>query len=74
MKEIIVPPGSPAAGKPIAELNLPAGTLILLIGRNNAFLVPRGTTTIQENDMLLVFTEPEAFQEIRAKFRPDTPS
>ena len=64
MREIAIPAGSPMAGKPISELKLPAGSLILLINRDKGFLVPRGHTTIQENDTLLVLAEPEMFDQI----------
>lgn len=70
MREIVVPAGSAAVGKPIAELDLPAGSLILLINRHKEFLIPRGTTTVQEYDTLLVLAEPEMFDQIIARFQP----
>lgn len=70
MREIVVTAGSAAVGKPVSELNLPAGSLILLINRHKEFLIPRGTTTVQEYDTLLVLAEPELFDQIIATFQP----
>jgi cell volume regulation protein A len=72
MREIAVPAGSAAAGKPISELRLPAGSLILLINRKKDFLVPTGTIVIQENDSLLVLAEPNMFEQIQARFSPSS--
>lgn len=70
MREIDVPAGSPAAGKPISELKLPAGSLILLVNRKKEFLVPSGTTVIQENDTLLILGEPDMFEQIHVRLQP----
>jgi len=69
MRELVVPAGSAAAGKPISELQLPAGSLILLVNRGKEFLVPRGTTTVQEHDTLLVLAEPEMFDQINTRLQ-----
>jgi len=70
MREIAVPAESPAVGRPISELKLPAGSLILLVNRGKGFLVPSGTTEVQEQDTLLILAEPEAFEQIQARFLP----
>jgi len=70
MRELPIPPGSPAAGRPVSELQLPAGSLILLVNRRQDFLVPRGTTVLQEQDTLLVLAEPEMFDQINARLQP----
>jgi len=69
MREIAVPAGSPAAGRPISELKLPAGSLILLVNRKKEFLVPSGTTVIQENDTLLILGEPDMFAQIHVRLQ-----
>lgn len=55
--EVTVPPDSFIAGKQILEIGLPPHSLIVLLARNNEFVVPRGSTTIQEGDRLLVLAD-----------------
>lgn len=50
-------------GKSIAELHLPAGALILLVRREEKFLVPRGDTVLQYDDILTVMGSPEALKQ-----------
>ncbi|OQB79342.1 MAG: K(+)/H(+) antiporter NhaP2 [Planctomycetes bacterium ADurb.Bin126] len=69
MREIDVPAGSPAAGRPISDLKLPPGSLILLVNRTKEFLVPSGTTVIQENDTLLILGEPDMFAQIHVRLQ-----
>ncbi|MDO5554217.1 MAG: potassium/proton antiporter [Planctomycetia bacterium] len=52
------------AGKTLAELALPDDTLVLLIRRNNRFIVPKGKTIIEPDDDLLVFYDPIAYPEV----------
>lgn len=55
--EITVEAGSEAVGRKILELSLPPSTLIILIGRNNEFVVPNGGIEILPGDRLLVLSE-----------------
>jgi len=64
LRELFIPAGSPAAGKRIVELKLPAGFLIILVARGGEFLVPGGGTRIETGDTLLVLTEEEIFQQV----------
>lgn len=52
--ELIVPYGSATAGKTILELELPKDSLITLICRNDKFIVPGGSTPLEEGDVLLM--------------------
>ena len=63
--EIPVPMDSPVIGRPLVDLALPAGALIVLIRRGDDVLVPRGSTQIESADTLLVLAEPEALRCIR---------
>jgi len=65
LRELSIPAGSPAAGKRIVELKLPAGFLIILVARGGEFLVPGGGTRIEAGDTLLVLTEEEIFQQVK---------
>ncbi len=51
--DLVLPAGSAAAGKSIVELGLPRDTLIVLVGRNDTYLVPTGGTVLEEGDTLL---------------------
>ncbi len=55
--DLNVPHGSGVAGKTIIELDLPRESLIVLIGRDEKFLVPSGSTVLAEGDTLLVLTK-----------------
>ncbi len=57
LHEIVVEANSGAVGRKILELSLPPSTLIVLIGRNNEFIVPNGGTDILPGDRLLVLSD-----------------
>jgi potassium/hydrogen antiporter len=63
--EVPVPSQSAVIGRPLVDLALPAGALIVLIRRGDDVLVPRGSTQIESSDTLLVLAEPEALRCIR---------
>jgi cell volume regulation protein A len=54
LTDIIVPYDSEVAGKMIRDLNIPEKCLIMLISRNDKFIIPSGTTVIESGDVLLV--------------------
>lgn len=63
--EVIVPPKSPIIGNAIVDLNFPKAALIVLINRENGFIVPRGETKIEKGDKLLVMADSEeAIREV----------
>ncbi|MBR2365182.1 MAG: potassium/proton antiporter [Lentisphaeria bacterium] len=47
-------------GQTLAELKLPEGALILMIRRDEKFIVPRGDTSLQEGDVLTIMGIPSA--------------
>jgi cell volume regulation protein A len=57
LHEVIVPFGSPAANRPIFALGLPAGALIVLINRDDEFIMAGGATVLREGDVLMVLSE-----------------
>lgn len=59
-REIEILPNMLAVGRPISELKLPSDALILLIRRENTFLIPRGDTRIEPFDTLMVMAEQQA--------------
>jgi potassium/hydrogen antiporter len=70
LKELPVPPNPEVAGKAIFELGLPDDFLVILVARENDFLVPSGRTMLQDGDTLLVLSDKESFERIQAQFNP----
>ncbi|AEA46771.1 Trk system potassium transporter TrkA [Archaeoglobus veneficus] len=54
MVEIIIPKGSPVAGKKVAELPLPENVILTAVYRNGELIVPRGDTELREGDKVAV--------------------
>ena len=51
-------------GRSLREIDLPEGSLIALIHRGVAILVPQGDTILREGDRLSIVGDPEAIREI----------
>lgn len=69
--ELEVSAGSPAAGKRVDELQLPAESLVIAILRSGEGFVPRGDMVIQAGDEVLLVLSPTIEQDITRLF--DTP-
>jgi len=65
--------GSPADGRKVSELALPDGATIALIARDDAFIPPRGKTTISSGDHVIVVVKSGAGEGLDAVFREETP-
>ncbi len=52
--EIIVPEGSPAAGRRLVDLDLPRGALVVLVTRDGESRVPQGSTVLKPGDTVLL--------------------
>jgi potassium/hydrogen antiporter len=61
-REIEVLPNMAAVGRTVADLDIPPDVLILLIGRGDGFVVPRGQTRIEPYDTLLMLGDPAALR------------
>lgn len=57
MKEITIPPNHPSVGKRIVDLEFPRRAIIAMIMRNGKFITPNGTTTLADQDTLVVLSE-----------------
>ncbi|MGE5343957.1 MAG: potassium/proton antiporter [Candidatus Omnitrophota bacterium] len=69
LKELSIPLDSEIVGKTIGELDLPNGFLIILLVRENDFLLPRGNQTVlQGGDTLLVLSDKASFEDVLKKF------
>lgn len=68
LKELPVPTESGMNGKAIFELGLPDDFLVILIARDNDFMLPSGGTVLQGNDTLLVLSDKNSFDEVVERF------
>lgn len=68
LKELPVPIESDMIGKAIFELGLPDDFLVILIARENDFLLPSGGTILQGNDTLLVLSAKESYDKVVEKY------
>jgi cell volume regulation protein A len=55
--EVSVEDGAPAVGQQILDLQLPAGVLVALIGRESRTIVPSGSTVIEAGDQVLLVVQ-----------------
>jgi cell volume regulation protein A len=71
--DLIVPYSSAAAGMPVVELGLPQDSLIVLISRDNDYLVPSGGTVLQGGDTLLVLVNKNNLPQVRGALERKSP-
>jgi potassium/hydrogen antiporter len=74
LMEIALQPNAAVAGKRIVDLGLPPRRLIVLLSRNNEFLIPRGGTMIEAGDKLLVPVDTGKLAVMQALFDAAAPS
>jgi len=65
LTDVPVPYESPAVGKTIAELGVPKKLLIVLISRQGQFIVPSGSTVIEQADILLVLANDDDITKLQ---------
>ncbi len=70
LHELRVAPGAPAVGRSIMQLGVPAGTIIVLVQRSGSFIVPEGSSHLQEGDELLAIGDPDGIEVLRALVDP----
>ncbi len=68
--ELVLSPNAPITGQPIVNAGLPDGTLIVLLGRDNEFIVPTGGTVLRSGDTLLVLVRPDHIASVRSLAEP----
>ena len=54
LDEVVLPEGSPAAGRAIVDLPLPEEALVVLVGRGEDFVMPQGSTVLLAGDNVFV--------------------
>ena len=66
--DLVVPYSAAAVGKPLVELGFPEDSLIVLIIRNEEFIVPSGGSVLQAGDTLLALTTKRSLPAVRKIF------
>lgn len=59
---------APLIGKMMRELDLPTGSLVAMIRRNNRVHIPRGSTTLEEGDRITIIGDPEDIQMLYKEY------
>jgi len=67
LTDILVPYESDVSGKPIYEIGVPGGCLIVLISRGDKFVIPGGSTVIEGGDVIQVLANREDLAVLQAK-------
>ena len=65
LTDVIVPYNSEVVGKRISDLNIPEKCLIMLISRNDKFIIPSGSVIIEGGDVLLVLANTMDFSALQ---------
>jgi basic amino acid/polyamine antiporter, APA family len=64
--------------QPLSQLQMPQGTLVALIRREDDVLIPRGSTTLEDGDRITIIGNPEdiqwLFEEYVGEHRSETPA
>lgn len=63
--EVTLAEASPAAGETIADLGLPRGATVVAVVRDGHVVVPRGDTTVDVGDEVLLLVTSESEDEVR---------
>ena len=67
LREVVVAVGSPLAGRPLVELGLPVGTMIVLVEHDDEFVVPTGSTVLRSGDRILVLGDEDGIRTFRER-------
>jgi len=62
--------GSPLTARPVSQLRLPRGSLIVAMKRSGRISVPRGHTQLAHGDKIIIMGTPEAMGEVEALLNP----
>jgi len=65
--DFYIPENSGVVGKTVVEIGLPKESLIVLINRNEQYVVPKGGTTIEAGDILLILANKKILSEIKTQ-------
>jgi trk system potassium uptake protein TrkA len=66
--QINIKENSKAIGKLVKEINIPSQSVLISLTRNGEMQIPKGNTTIEENDEILILTDDEGFDILEEIF------
>ena len=69
--EMSLPADSRAAGKRVGDLQMPDGTLLISVVRDNEGFVPIADTVLEAGDQILAVLDPKVEEDLTAYFGPD---
>lgn len=64
MIEIVIPPYSKSIGREVIDIRFPKYILLVLITRQNHYIVPTGETVIMANDKILMLVHKDALEQV----------
>ena len=67
-----IPPGAPAVGVAIKDLQLPESCIIAAIIRHGKVTLPRGASILEVGDEVLAVVDPEGSDKLAALFTPSS--
>jgi trk system potassium uptake protein TrkA len=68
IRDFLITPDFPAAGKTVADLDLPKGTVLIAIIREKETLIPNGQTGIMAGDSIIAITGEQNMGNLYAYF------
>ncbi|MGD8735543.1 MAG: chloride channel protein [Anaerolineae bacterium] len=71
-QHISIPPGAPAAGRRVSEIDLPDECLIVSVRRGRKLHIAHGHTQLQPDDLVTVFAADECFSEVQRRLAGET--
>ncbi|MBQ9390131.1 MAG: potassium/proton antiporter [Synergistaceae bacterium] len=66
-REVDIQPDAAVLGREVKDLRFPDGVTILLINRGEKYMIPKGSTVIEEGDTLLLFGDRAKLPEVARK-------
>jgi trk system potassium uptake protein TrkA len=69
--ELLLGDGSPVAGRRVADLELPEGSLLISVLRDGTGFVPSPETVLESGDEVLAVLDPGLEEELKTYFGPD---
>jgi amino acid transporter/mannitol/fructose-specific phosphotransferase system IIA component (Ntr-type) len=64
-------PAGSLIGHPLRDLALPEGCLVAVIDRADEMVIPRGGTTLMQEDLLIIVGLPESIAKLRETYRQE---
>jgi len=69
--ELLLPADSRAAGQRVSDLQMPDGSLLISVLRDNTGFVPDADTVLKPGDEILAVLDPRVEEDLTAYFGPD---